>query len=346
MVQRERIWILLGKRQCGEASGDELKELSALLKEDESARLSEDIIDKLWKVPIKTMDTSQNNQDWPRLAARIEKEGKKMPFKWWLSAAAVIAVLVVATFFLKQEQKHQQIATENTIALRQNNIATPVHARSKIELPDGSIVWINSNSRLTYDSKDFGIHNREVSLQGEAYFEVKKNAGLPFIVHVQQADIKVLGTAFNVKTYGKDKNIEVALIRGKVAVSLLNEQRKEVILKPDEKIIIPKQLPEIKKINGIRPFKILKIERDKAGQAEVTAWTREKLVFDNDTFEQIAGQMEKWYQIKIRFANDSLKKLHFSGVVEQETISETLHAMQLSQPFHFQVKDNVVWIGK
>lgn len=348
MVEKERIWILLGKRQCGEASDAELKELNALLKEDESVRLSEDIIDKLWKVPLKTTDTPQKHLDWSELEAKIKKAEKKRSLKkWWWSAAAVMALLTATVAFLFiQKEKNSFARSEKKTALQWNNITTPVNARSKIELPDGSKVWINEDSHLTYDSKNFGIHNREVRLQGEAYFEVKKNAEFPFIVHLPKVDIQVLGTAFNVKTYPKDKNIEVALIRGKVAVSLLDRPEKKVILKPDERMIIPKRLSAIREVSPPAMYKVVKIEKDEAGLARATSWTRKELVFDNETFEQIAIQMESWYRLKIRFENDTLKKLHFSGVIKDETITDALRAMQLSRPFHFQIRDGIVWIEK
>lgn len=86
-------------------------------------------------------------------------------------------------------------------------------------------MWINADSRLTYNSKDFGINNLEVTLQGEAYFEVKQNARLPFIVHLKQVDIKVLGTAFNVKDCDEEGNIEATLLNRKIAVSFKHKKK-------------------------------------------------------------------------------------------------------------------------
>lgn len=345
-VNEERIWILLARKKCGEASSRELEELNILLKENETVLSSEDILDRLWKKSIKIKTGNQSHESWGSIEAAIQKKrNKRQQFKWGCCAAAIMVLLGLTFYFNQRPQKYT--ATEKVLSAV-NNIATPEGARTKIELPDGSVVWVNEGSRLTYNSTTFGISGRDVFLEGEAYFDIHKNAKLPFVVHADQVDIRVLGTTFNVKAYKDDKTIEAALISGKIAVYMKNNREKKIILKPDEKIVISKALPEIKRvINNNRSFKILKIEKDKAGLAKATAWIRHKQMdFDNEPFEQIIEEMEKRYRVKILFANDSLKQLHFSGIIEDETLMEALRALQLSQHFNFYQKDSIVWIGK
>lgn len=346
-VNEQRIWTLLAKRKSGEASADELEELRALLEENESVLFSEDILDKLWDAPLRANTGAQSSAHWSKIEAAIQvKKRKRKQLKWWLSAAAILILLGLSFYFNQGPQKNN-VVQEKLSGL--NNIATPADTRLKIELPDGSTVWINEDSRLTYNSKTFGTSEREVFLQGEAYFEVRPNAKLPFSVHADQMNITVLGTSFNVKAYKKDKTMEATLISGQIAVTINNNPRKEIMLRPEEKIIISKVRPQkIKQIiNEPISYKVIKVEKDEAGLVKATDWMRHRrLVFDNASFETIASRMEKWYGIPIRFAEDSLKHLHFSGIIEDETLSEALTALQLSQHFNFYQTDSIVWIGK
>ena len=106
-------------------------------------------------------------------------------------------------------------------------------------LPDGSTVWLNAGSRLTYDSL-YGTTLREVTLSGEAYFDVVKNPKKPFIIHTGKINIRVLGTVFNVKSYPEEQTIETSLIKGSIEVSFPSQPSKKIILKPNQKLIIDK----------------------------------------------------------------------------------------------------------
>ncbi len=136
----------------------------------------------------------------------------------------------LVTFFTAKGNK-------TAIARQVNEISTRPGSKSKVELPDGSVVWLNAGSTLTYD-KDFGKENRAVTLIGEGFFDVTKNKEKPFIISTESISIKVLGTVFNVKAYKEDKQTETSLIHGSIEVTIKNRPNDKIILSPSEKLIV------------------------------------------------------------------------------------------------------------
>ncbi|HZK64875.1 MAG TPA: FecR family protein, partial [Puia sp.] len=200
---------------------------------------------------------------------------------------------------------------------------------------------------------------REVNLEGEAFFDVVKDASHPFIVHTSAINVKVLGTAFNIKSYPGDKIIETTLLRGMVEITRKDDpSAPKVILKPNEKLVINKTQEPIRPSSqaaahsdtgaegmsniSITPVPMNIPDSDKAE----TAWMYNKLVFDGDSFEELAAKMERWYNIKITFKNDQLFKYRFKGVFNNETVKEALDALQLTAAFTYNIKGNIVVLNK
>ena len=126
---------------------------------------------------------------------------------------------------------------KTNLPIAQNTVSTNLGSKSKIQLPDGSLVWLNADSRIIY-KENFQGPFREVQLTGEAFFEVVKDKEHPFIIHTQSIDLKVLGTAFNVRSYTNEKKTETSLIRGSIEVTLHDNPDKKIVLKPNEKLIV------------------------------------------------------------------------------------------------------------
>ncbi len=216
-------------------------------------------------------------------------------------------------------------------------------------MPDGTKVWLNAGSELIYD-KNYGNKLREVSLTGEAYFDVVKNPERPFLIHTRKMDIKVLGTAFNVKCYPGEKTTETSLVRGSIEVTLKDRQEK-IMLKPNEKLVINnndyipakenrKQAQELSKTAGVLVEKpIISLSHLTFYPADSTvietAWVQNRLVFSGENFEEVALKMERWYNVKIKFNDEKLKEETLTGNFEKETVEEALRALQLASPVFF-----------
>lgn len=159
----------------------------------------------------------------------------------------------------------------------------PLGQKAKIELPDGSSVWLNSGSKIKYSS-DFNKKNREIDLSGEAYFEVQKNTGKPFIVHTPILDVKVTGTKFNVNAYSEEPSIETSLVEGKVEINVANEN-KTYHLTPGHVMACSKLTKEM-------TSHILNKEA-------AIGWKDNRLIFVNDNFYKLVNKIEKWYDVKV-----------------------------------------------
>ena len=206
-----------------------------------------------------------------------------------------------------------------------NTLIVPKGGEYSLELPDGTVVWVNSESSLRFPEK-FTSNRREVYLEGEAYFEVKKDANRPFYVHTEVGKVRVLGTAFNVCAYSNDRFWQTTLVEGSV---MINQEEKEVLLKPNEQYQID-------------------VRTGKAGLREVlpelyTSWRDGKFYFKAYTFEELVEKLERWYDFKMFYMNEEIKTRRFSGVVNKyQPLEEMFKFLQMTSDVQFNVKGNVV----
>lgn len=187
-------------------------------------------------------------------------------------------------------------------ALKTNRLIIPVGKTYELNLADGTRIKLNSRSELIYPD-NFTEQTREVTLIGEAYFDVAKDTSKPFIVKANGIDVKVLGTSFNVSCYEKKSTIETTLVEGKVAVIL--PDRKEEVITPSQQLVF-----------------------DKAKQTSATAtvdtriytsWTEDKLVFKNERIDVLLNSLQYWYDFEIEYDNESIKENRFSIEVTKGT---------------------------
>jgi ferric-dicitrate binding protein FerR (iron transport regulator) len=365
-MKKDRIWTLLSRKLSGEATNAELHELEDLLQLHPESDIALQLVKEYWGIPAEAdadyldatyhlhkqrikqagydieMTDINNQEDSGEL--NIEQEGLyvtngKKIFIW--SAAALAAVVVFIMFFTGTETA----ATIKT-AKTPSEVSTKNGSRSKITLPDGTQVWLNGNSRLFYDNENFGKTIREVSLTGEAYFDVVKNATKPFVIHTAEINIKVLGTAFNVKAYPEDKQTETSLIRGSVEVTIKNRPNNKIILSPDEKLVVDNSSAYI-----LQPAAAQKTEKEEVPQPQVsvnklvyspidsivaeTAWVNNRLVFRDESFEEMAVKMQRWYNIEIEITDPKLAKQRITVTFVNETITQALDALKISFPFKY-----------
>jgi ferric-dicitrate binding protein FerR (iron transport regulator) len=276
--------------------------------------------------------------------------------------AAGTAVLLLAAFFLWRPGPTP--VRNMTVASKATTYETGAGQRQKILLPDGTTVWLNADSRLSCDSGFRGEDRRVVALSGEAYFDVAHDAARPFIIHARELDIRVLGTVFNVKAYPGDHTAEAALIRGSIQVSLHQHPSRKLILRPHEKITVfngqggqmevnnmsgpaRKTTPPPDTVTGFTVAPLTTDPRLDSGTVE-TAWMEGKLVFRDESFGELAAQMERRYGVQFHFTAGRQKDYRFTGIFSTETVEQALTALQLttpSDPFTFKVEGSHVFIS-
>ncbi len=264
---------------------------------------------------------------------------------WPYASAAAVLLFAIAVYWVTQVQK--------TVP-HSNEITTKKGSRSSVILPDGTQVWLNVDSKISYNN-NFGERLREVQLIGEAYFDVAHDKQHPFIIHTSNANIKVLGTAFNVRNYPSDKAVEATLIRGKIEVTLNARPDNIIVLKPLEKIIIQKvdsahvqnAASVASNSTDIIDNKVIltSVSYNKRDSliAE-TGWLDDKMVFINQSLESIAKELERKFNVSIVFKTQQPKSYHYTGVFHTESISEILYIFKLSKKFNYKIIDKKIII--
>jgi len=163
----------------------------------------------------------------------------------------------------------------------------PRGQKSQIVLSDGTKVWLNSDTKIKYPGK-FSKNERDVYLEGEAFFEVTKNAHKPFVVHTSGLNVKVLGTKFDVKAYPDEDNIEASLFEGKIDLLMNNPKTSNV----DEKEVKPGQSFVYSKYN-------YELTANNFPADEINGWTNNQLIFKDDSFSNLVRKVERWYDVKV-----------------------------------------------
>ncbi|WP_298731668.1 FecR domain-containing protein [uncultured Chitinophaga sp.] len=327
-MSKDRIWILLGKQLSGDIAAAEQAELEALLKEDPEAAASGELAASIWQTPLQDVNAADGHQEriWETLSPQLQQR-RHTPIVRRLVTAAAAAAVLAATWA-------GWILLRPTAPVLQQLSSAP-GGKSKVALPDGSIVWLNRNTRLYYEKNGFGKQHREITLNGEAFFDIARSEGVPFIIHAGEVNIRVLGTAFNVKAYAGDSAVFTTLVRGKIAVSF---QEKTVVMRPEEKLTVP--------LSGqAGAFEQAHPQKDSSGQLPETSWLNNKLAFDNNSFGELAAMMSQWYGVTFHFESAALQQLRFSGIIDTESIDEALKMLQLSRPFRYRISGEAVYIS-
>lgn len=230
-------------------------------------------------------------------------------------------------------------------------MATKKGSRSALVLPDGTKVWLNADSRLSYPEK-FTAAAREVQLTGEAFFEVTKDAKHPFIVHTENIDVRVLGTRFNVRAYPGETSTQTTLLKGSVEVLLKNNNDKRVMLSPNEKLIVQnntvtenkKRTAKQDKITAPAKVELVTIKpNQKDSSVFETEWMHDRLVFDSERIEDIVPVLERWYNTTIVFKGNPSGQT-FSGSFKNAPLEDVLKALKLSAGINYKTEDGKIEI--
>lgn len=209
-----------------------------------------------------------------------------------------------------------------------NILTVPRGGEYRVLLADGTKVWLNSDSRLVYPEVFTG-DVRRVELQGEAYFEVTKNAGKPFIVDVCGVDVRVLGTAFNIKSYHEEKQMLTTLTEGSV---MLTTDTHNAILKPNQQGVI---------VAGEKQISVRDVDA-----VDYSAWRAGKFVFRRERLDAIMQAVARWYNVEVFYRNPEVKELIFSGKMDRyEQVGELLGMLQKTGKVAFELKDKVIIVS-
>lgn len=242
-----------------------------------------------------------------------------------IAAALLVGVFLGTTglYLFNQSNRQDEQAMIRTIEV-------PLGSRSRLQLEDGTIVWLNAGSKFSCQS-GFSQKNRQVILEGEGYFEVARNEKLPFIVNAKEIDVKVLGTKFNVKAYSDDQEIAVTLAEG--SVNMIDKAAPA-----NSVIMVPQQQAVYNRLTG-------KTEVRKVSTDAICQWTTGAHFFNEVSFEEIAGQLAKAFDVTFIFRNPERRKLRFYGEFRStDTLNDILTIMSSSEKFTYRRNNNIIEI--
>lgn len=244
--------------------------------------------------------------------SKLSGQFRRMQYSYLRIAAMLFFALLTGfslayLFMEKKTQKTEVVWFETQV---------PRGKKSQILLPDGSHVWVNSESNVSYPS-NFMDGNREIKLKGEAYFEVAKYGGKLFIVKTNDYDIVVLGTKFNVTAYSDFDRTETSLIEGKIEIQ---KGEQTFSIAPGEQLTYASNQFSVRETNT----------------SKTTSWKDDIFDFDQITFKELVIRLQRWYDVDIDIKNPELEGILYSGIFKnEETIWQVLNTFQLTLPIRY-----------
>lgn len=291
--------------------------------------------DKEVEAITSTMKTSME------ILSQAKRQNKLVPIKFlYLSIAAAVIVMFFSVGLLLtgsnpigklQENKTPLTAQDASQTIR--TLYTEKGVKGFVTLPDGSKVWLNSDSKLTYPDQ-FDTHSRNVKIEGEAYFDVKKDSLCPMIVTTNKDfSIEVYGTTFNIRSYADDSQAEATLYSGAITMRYKKNTKDEILqLHPNESFIYS---------GGIKAIPTQINHKVPENQA---AWKTGKLIFDNTPIEEALKTLERWHGTKFIIQNPNIYKHRISAEFTAESIVQIMEILQIPLSVNYTYENNVVRI--
>lgn len=294
----------------------------------------------LYTAPQKQISNKETSEFMDRLAQREgEKERANVnyfKFKKIAVVASAAAVIIFASFlFLRMQNSLNSYKNDIAYMLEQSSpsyqYSTPYGVKGKVVLPDSSVVWLNSGSKISFPAM-FNSSSRDVTFSGEGYFEVKKNEQTPMNILLQSGlTVKVLGTKFNLSSYENDKDISLLLLSGKVNI---NNSKGKVLyaVKPSEKVKIDLSSNSATVNN---PAETLPTIGWKAG------W----LIFEDTPLDEVFKKIERWYGQKIVVKDKSIFSKTLTAKFKEESVSQVFELMEQISLINYYIEDSVAYIS-
>lgn len=325
-MQKERLQYLISNMLNGNLSTPEKKELTEWL---DSGKADDDCI-AAWNEAENDIDDKLKEEIWGGIKSRIllnlrrrRRTSLEHLYRTCRIAAMVAVILCcgIAAYYIMGDKTTPKSRSQVY------SFSVEPGQKANMRLADGTVVWLNSASRITFD-EDYNINERVVNLDGEAFFDVAKNPGKKFIVKCNGMEVEALGTEFNVKAYPGDSIITTTLAMGKVKVTY----------KKQSLTLLPKDVATFSlKRHTIQASKVEDI-------AVADYWRSGQLVFDGEPLASIAQTIERMYNVKVNLKSEQLKNIRFTGTIQNNSLTNIIHIIGLSYPLTYTVTDSVITI--
>ncbi len=316
-----KIGSIIGKYITGRESKTELQQMNTWLNEDSKHQKLVDELKQKQNIAnaVDEFDSIDKDLAWKKYLDRIAALSmKRVLFKWKIAATLLLlfAIAGILSNYWNPKSKNSEFKQLYTTVL------TKKGQTSKIVLPDSSIVWLNSSTALTY-SNNFSIKNRDIILEGEAYFKVRRNEKIPLIVNCNDFKINVLGTEFNVNAYPKNSKISVVLDKGSIKLTHNEDKFLNLLLKPGEKAQYDNDQNQLL-VSTVESYKY-------------TSWKDGILIFKDDPMMEVLEKLEHWYGIDIEVRNNEVYDLIFNATIRDENMEDIFELMKFSCSINYTI---------
>lgn len=369
MQSKRDIKELLKRYTSGEISSNEKQRLFRFFNEPESRSFVYDWLKKNWKeqaggdldpevdfdsLLLRIHRNIKADEQIVALPGRQQSRLRRIIYTSLRYAAVCLVACGIEWYILTQAGSEG-----NTKEIVYNQIDVPHGSRSFMVLADSTKVWLNAGAKLHYPA-NFEGKKREIFLEGEAFFEVKKEEHRPFWVRMNGMSLKVHGTKFNVKAYRDDRKIETTLLEGSVEVIGLKADAKSdqnLLMKPGQKLVLYKEQKGTQVKNDpdsipVDPRFIESVEIASARLINLTAtepeiaWRKDKLIFDRQRFDEVKVLLERWYGVTIEVQDPSILNYRFTGAFDKETFEQAMQALKEAAGFEYELHKKHVVIKK
>lgn len=295
----------------------------------EKKEMGDNITEIMERLRFKSLPYDEKSA-YQRLEERLDKTihvphaGKEFQRWKFLFAAASLALLLVSSLYLLELKQANLLVYYETIAVP--------NAKTKLILSDSTTVWLNANASIRYP-REFGEQVREVEVSGETFFDVQKEAERPFIVQLEGMRIQVLGTSFTIDTETDPDLIKISLLEGKIAL-FSNSNLSDTA----DQILYPGQQAIFNKLHN--NLKVIDVETQK-----YTSWVTGVFVFNSNTLEEIADELQRAFHVKIHIENERMRnKTFYATFAEKETLDEILSVLQISAHYTIEKRKGEIYL--
>ncbi|NDV57520.1 FecR family protein [Bacteroides sp. 519] len=313
---------IISKVLGNEASADEVLLFSEWLLESESNRNEFNMLKSYWNAEVSSNEKASPEMSFMNAEERMSRNNKKKKFIYVMSMAGIITLLIGIGFLISLYPSAN--ANQGTFM-----VTTDKGQRSSVSLPDGTKVWLNSYTDLSY-TNNYGQGKRVVTLNGEAYFDVASMENCNFIVQAGGMEIEALGTSFNVKAYAGDAKITTTLLTGKVRVSVgkatttLEANQYASYIKDDQKLLAGTlDEPEF-----------------------ATMWRNNALASDGQTLGEIAVTLNRMYNVHIVFETEKIRNERFRGTILNRSLDNVIELISLTTPIIYTSIGDTIYISE
>jgi transmembrane sensor len=327
----ERLQYLLKKYYTNTCSKEELTEFLDTIQDPNSEPLLDDALhDAFKKGELYDINKSQLQFDDLKKAIKIGRPPVKDPqpklWNWGIAASLVFLVSFAVTMYVRSIRT--EVPGQTAVSTQPMMLKSTQTERRLIILHDGSSVWLNKESKLQYPDA-FSENRREVSLTGEAYFDIKPDASRPFVIHSGEIKTTVLGTAFNIRAFPEEASVVVTVTHGRVRVEDNNRNKK--VLTDRQQLLI-----------NVASNKVI---QQQVADNTVTKWKEEDFILDNITFAEARKLIQDRYGVEIVFKNQALKSCRFTSTfLKDASLNQILTTIRIVNRATFEIEGNTISI--